>query len=339
MSYRAALARRRVLVTGAGGSVGAELCRQILDAGPERLVLLGHGEHSLFLLQRELSGRAAGGVLSTMVADIRNAARIRRIFREEHPEVVLHAAAHKHVPLMEANVAEAVTNNVLGTWTLLEALEPFADAKFLLLSTDKAVRPTSVMGATKQLAEGLVRVVARRDGRPYAAIRFGNVLGSRGSVVPVLAEQIARGGPVTLTDPAMRRYFIEPGTAAELVLAAAALMGGGELFVTVMGEVMPIRELAEAMIRAAGKVPVRDITIQYVGKRPGEKVDEEPFFDPAMTDATSDERLRLARDTVPTVEWLSGLQALVEAAVREASESDLRVGLRGLVRGGQGGLA
>lgn len=339
MSHGAAFARRRVLVTGAGGSVGAEMCRQILDAGPERLILLGHGEHSLFLIERELSGRAGGGVLSAVVADIRNAARIGRILREERPDVVLHAAAHKHVPLMEANVAEAVTNNILGTWALLEALEPFADAKLLLLSTDKAVRPTSVMGATKQLAEGLVRLVARRDGRPYAAIRFGNVLGSRGSVVPVLAEQIARGGPVTLTDPAMRRYFIAPGTAAELVLAAAALMGGGELFVTVMGDVMPIRDLAEAMIREAGKGPGRDITIQYVGRRPGEKVDEEPFFDPATTDPTADDRLRLARDPVPPIEWLSGLQALVEAAVREDSESDLRVRLRGLVREGQGGLA
>jgi FlaA1/EpsC-like NDP-sugar epimerase len=325
-----------VLVTGAGGSVGAELCRQVLDAGPERLVLLGHGEHSLFLIQRELRDRSAPGVLATVVADIRNAARIDRVIREEQPDVVLHAAAHKHVPLMEENVAEAVTNNVQGTWVLLDALRPFPDATFLLLSTDKAVRPASVMGASKQLAEGLVRVVARRDGRRYAAIRFGNVLGSRGSLVPIVEEQIRRGGPVTLTDPAMRRYFIGPVEAAGVVLRAASIARGGELFVSVMGEVTPIPALVEDIIRAAGKVPGRDIAIEFVGIRPGEKVDEEPFFAPATTDPTGDERLRLARDTVPAEEWLSGLRDLVDAAAREEGEAALRVRLGGLVQGWQG---
>ncbi|HSR15980.1 MAG TPA: polysaccharide biosynthesis protein [Gemmatimonadales bacterium] len=317
-------------MTGAGGSVGTELSRQLLDAGPERLVLLGHGEHSLFTLQQELAPRAAPGVLETVVADIRHGSRIGRILREERPDLVLHAAAHKHVPLMEHNVAEAITNNVLGTWVVLEAVTAVPSCALLLLSTDKAVRPASVMGATKQLAEGLVRHMAWVEGRRYAAIRFGNVLGSRGSVVPILAEQIRCGGPVTLTHPGMRRYFLGPDEAARLVLEAALLMEGGELFATVMGEPVSITELAERMIRTAGLEPGKDVAIEFRGIRPGEKVDEEPFFAAASTDPTDHPRLRLSRDPVPSAEWVAALRVLAEAAWAEAEEGRLLGELRRL---------
>jgi len=332
LSLAEAIGGRRVLVTGAGGSVGAECCRQLLAAGPERLVLLGHGEHSLFVLQHELGPAASRGVLAVVVADVRNRRRIDRVLGAERPHLVIHAAAHKHVPLMEENVPEAITNNILGTWALLDAAGSLPDCGVLLLSTDKAVRPASVMGATKQLAEGLVRHRAVEGPHRCAAIRFGNVLGSRGSVVPLLAEQIRRGGPVTLTDPGMRRYFLEVDEAAGLVLAAADVMRGGELFATVMGEAVFIRDLAERMIRSAGLEPGRDIAVEYRGIRPGEKVDEEPFFAEERTDPAPHPRLRLCRDPVPPDAWIAELRELVTAAELERDDLVLREGIRRLSR-------
>ncbi len=283
---------KRVLVTGAGGSIGAELCRQIIRFKPSELILLGHGENSIFEIFNELralsspsSKRPKGApsaacTVHPVIADIRDAARLEAIFASYRPEIVFHAAAHKHVPLMEMNVQDAVTNNVLGTRTLVTASVAAGVQRFVLISTDKAVRPTSVMGATKRVAEMIVQEAAVRTGWAYVAVRFGNVLGSRGSVVPFFQKQIANGGPVTVTHPEMRRYFMTIPEAVQLVLQAAAMGKGGEIFVLDMGEPVRILDLARDLIRLSGLEPERDIEIRFTGVRPGEKLFEE-LFDPA----------------------------------------------------------
>ncbi len=283
---------KRVLVTGAGGSIGAELCRQIIGFEPAQLVLLGHGENSIFHIYNELqatgsrlkelsdSPRPVTCAVHPVIADIRDADRLAAVFAAYRPEIVFHAAAHKHVPLMEINVEDAITNNVLGTRTLVEASIAAGVQHFVLISTDKAVRPSSVMGATKRVAEMIVQDAATRTGRAYVAVRFGNVLGSRGSVVPLFQQQIANGGPVTVTHPEMRRYFMTIPEAVQLVLQAAALGQGGEIFVLDMGEPVRIVDLAKDLIRLSGMEPERDIEIRFTGMRPGEKLYEE-LFDPA----------------------------------------------------------
>ena len=274
------VAGRRVLVTGAGGSIGAELCRQIARSAPARLTVLGHGENSLFLIEQELRRRWPGLALTLAVADIRDRSRMGSVFRLAAPQVVFHAAAHKHVPLMETNRDEAVTNNVGGTRLLLELSERAGVERFVLISSDKAVNPTNVMGATKRVAERLVQAAARRSGQPYVAVRFGNVLGSRGSVVPIFREQIARGGPVTLTHPDVKRYFMTIPEAVQLVLQAATLAGSecrGGVFVLDMGEPIRIADLARDLIELSGRQVGRDIEIVYTGLRPGEKLFEELF--------------------------------------------------------------
>ena len=299
----AALIRgRRVLVTGAGGSIGSELCRQIVRCEPAELIILGHGENSIFDIQNELeAGTDAcdAGVearnwqeasrpqhpatsitrprITPVIADIRDADRLAAMFAAHRPEIVFHAAAHKHVPLMEDNVEDAVTNNVLGTRRLVEASIAAGVEHFVLVSTDKAVNPSSVMGATKRVAELIVQEAARRTGRAFVAVRFGNVLGSRGSVVPFFQRQIAAGGPVTVTHPEVKRYFMTIPEAVQLVLQAAALGCGGEIFVLDMGEPVRIVDLARDLIRLSGLEPDRDIEIRYTGLRPGEKLFEELF--------------------------------------------------------------
>jgi len=292
---------KRVLVTGAGGSIGAELCRQIIRFEPTELILLGHGENSIFDIYNQLragtqSESAAAKSLrnprsgswdpqssvTPVIADIRDADRLAAVFSRHKPEIVFHAAAHKHVPLMEMNVADAVTNNVLGTQALVAASVAAGAQHFVLISTDKAVRPSSVMGATKRVAEMIVQDAATRAGRAYVAVRFGNVLGSRGSVVPVFQQQIAAGGPVTVTHPEMRRYFMTIPEAVQLVLQAAALGKGGEVFVLDMGEPVRIVDLAKDLIRLSGLEPERDIEIRFTGVRSGEKLYEE-LFDPIET--------------------------------------------------------
>ena len=268
-----------VLVTGAGGSIGSELSRQIAAFGPRRLLLLGHGENSVYNILAELQERCPGLSVQPFIADIRDLQRLTAIFARHRPEVIFHAAAHKHVPLMEANVAEAVTNNVFGTRNLLQAAEVCGVARLVLVSTDKAVDPVNVMGATKRLAELLVQDAARRTGRAYVAVRFGNVLGSRGSVVPLFQHQIARGGPVTITHPEMQRYFMTIPEAVQLVIQAAALGRGGEIFVLDMGEQVRVVDLAAELIRLSGLQPGRDIEIAFTGPRPGEKLSEKLFGD------------------------------------------------------------
>jgi FlaA1/EpsC-like NDP-sugar epimerase len=269
---------RTVLVTGAGGSIGSELCRQIAHLKPALLVILDHSENQVFEIEGELRRRYPSLKVAPVIADIRDDQRIRRTFERFRPFAVFHAAAHKHVPLMEENLVEAVTNNVLGTRTVVDAATECGVTHFVLISTDKAVRPTSVMGATKRLAELLVRAAAAREKRHYVAVRFGNVLGSRGSVVPTFMEQIERGGPVTVTHPDMRRFFMTIPEAVQLVLQAGALGAGGELFVLDMGDPVKIVDLARDLIRLSGLEEGLDIEIRYTGIRPGEKLYEEVLF-------------------------------------------------------------
>ena len=266
-----------VLVTGAGGSIGAELCRQIALYRPRRLLLLGHGENSIYHVALELRERFPRLTAQPLIADVRDYERLMAIFTRHRPEVVFHAAAHKHVPLMEANVAEAVMNNVFGTRCLLEASETSGVARFVLVSTDKAVNPVNVMGATKRIAELLVQDVARRTGRAYVDVRFGNVLGSRGSVVPLFQRQIAAGGPVTVTHPEMCRFFMTIPEAVQLIIQAAALGQGGEIFVLDMGEPVRVVDLATELIRLSGLEAGRDVEIVFTGPRPGEKLNEALF--------------------------------------------------------------
>ncbi len=269
------LSGRRVLVTGAGGSIGSELCRQIARWMPASLLLLGHGENSIFETLLEIEENFPSLPLIPIIADIRDLDRLNIIFDETRPQVVFHTAAHKHVPLMEVNVEEAITNNVIGTRNVVEAALNFGVERLVMISTDKAIRPSSVYGATKRLAELLVLDAANRSGLPYSVVRFGNVLGSRGSVVPLFKRQIAHGGPVTVTHPEMKRYFMTIPEAVHLVLQAFSMGQGGEVFVLNMGEQVRILDLAEDLIRLSGLEPYKDIDIVFTGIRPGEKLSEE----------------------------------------------------------------
>lgn len=277
-SVEAMLRNCRVLVTGAGGSIGGELCRQIANCSPEALILVGHGENSIFGIANELIQVWPDLPIETVIADVRDLGRLHQVFLTHRPETIFHAAAHKHVPLMESNVAEAVTNNVQGTANLLHLAEAHRVGRFVLVSTDKAVNPSSVMGATKRVAELLLQASARRSKRPYVAVRFGNVLDSRGSVVPLFRTQISRGGPVTITHPEVHRYFMTIPEAVQLVLQASALGQGGEVFALDMGEPIRIVDLARDLIHLSGLEVGEDIDIVYTGLRPGEKLSEEVFL-------------------------------------------------------------
>jgi FlaA1/EpsC-like NDP-sugar epimerase len=269
------LSGRRVLITGAGGSIGRELCRQVARWGPSELVLLGHGENSIHETMLELQEDYPTLPIHPLIADIRDIDRLDIVFEDHHPQVVFHTAAHKHVPLMEVNIEEAVTNNILGTRNLIEVCLNDGVEQFVMISTDKAIRPTSVYGATKRLSELLVLDAANRSGLAYCVVRFGNVLGSRGSVIPRFKRQISHGGPITITHPDMERFFMTIPEAVHLVLQAAVMCKGGEVFVLKMGEPVRILELAEDLIRLSGLEPYKDIDIVFTGIRPGEKLTEE----------------------------------------------------------------
>ena len=269
------LSGRRVLITGAGGSIGRELCRQVARWRPSELILLGHGENSIFATLLELEEVYPGLPIHPMIADVRNLDRLSTIFGNHMPHMVFHAAAHKHVPLMEVNVEEAITNNVIGTRNVVDVSLSYDVERLVMISSDKAIRPLSVMGATKRMAEMLVLDAAHRPGLAFSAVRFGNVLGSRGSVVPLFKRQILRGGPVTVTHPDMKRYFMTIPEAVHLVLQASAMGEGGEVFVLKMGEQIRILQLAEDLIRLSGLEPGKDIEIVFTGIRPGEKLSED----------------------------------------------------------------
>lgn len=268
------LTDKTILVTGAGGSIGSEICRQVLKFSPEKLILVGHGENSIYTIHMELIQRYPEIEITPMIADVQDRDRILEIMKRYTPAVVYHAAAHKHVPLMEYNPREAFKNNVLGTKNVAEAAHAAGVEKFVLVSTDKAVNPPNVMGATKRFAEMVIQDLATRSNTVFAAVRFGNVLGSRGSVVPLFKQQILAGGPVTVTHPGMTRYFMTIPEASRLVLQAGTLAQGGEVFVLDMGEPVKIVDLARNLIQLSGYTE-EEIGIEFSGIRPGEKMYEE----------------------------------------------------------------
>ncbi len=323
----ASFSGKRVLVTGAGGSIGREICRQVARWNPSELVLLGHGENSIFESLLELSGNFPSLTIHPVIADVRDAERIQEMFKVHRPQVVFHAAAHKHVPLMEANVEEAVTNNVLGTRNVVAAADRHGVERLVLISTDKAVRPVSIMGATKRLAEMIVLDAAHRNKRVYSVVRFGNVLGSRGSVVPLFKNQIARGGPVTVTHPDMHRYFMIIPEAVHLVMQAAAMGAGGEVFMLNMGQQVRILDLAEDLIRLSGLEPYRDIEITFSGIRPGEKLREDLWEDGVQFDATQHSEIYRAVDEekVDGAQLAPVLDELINLAHHSQTENLIRL--------------
>ncbi len=314
----------RVMVTGAGGSIGSELCRQISRCSPETLILVGHGENSVFAIANELQWQWPDLSIEQVIADVRDLDRLSQVFDAFHPDTVFHAAAHKHVPLMESNAADAVTNNVKGTVNLLRMAEAHKVGRFVFISTDKAVNPSSVMGATKRVAELLVQDSASSSGLPYVAVRFGNVLGSSGSVVPLFREQISRGGPVTLTHPEVCRYFMTIPEAVQLVLQAAALGEGAEVFVLDMGAPIRIEDLAKDLIELSGLELGRDVDIVYTGLRPGEKMFEELTVSGEEYVATRHEKIVRTLNGASSIEDPSALWNSVDELIRLAGEGNAR---------------
>ena len=308
-----------VMVTGAGGSIGSELCRQIVKFNPKILICLDISEFSLYQLEQELSGQKLPSRLIYVTTDVKNKTRLASLLAEYKPSVVFHAAAYKHVPMMETgNVWEALSNNVIGTHTLAQTCKEAGVAKFVLISTDKAVNPTNVMGASKRLAEmvcqGLQDNLAESaTGTRFVIVRFGNVLGSSGSVIPKFREQIAKGGPITITHPEITRYFMSIPEAAQLVMQAGLMGKGGEIFVLDMGEPVKIASLAADMIRLSGLQP-DEIKIEYVGLRPGEKLYEELLADDELTMPTPHEKLRIARARNSDAAWVKRLLKWIDGA-------------------------
>ena len=295
---------RVVLVTGAGGSIGSEICRQVKRLPVRRLIMLERDENSVFELGAQLQGSVSGADIVPVLEDIQDKTRIRRVFQRYRPQVVLHAAAYKHVPVMEKNCSQAVLNNVIGTRELLEASIEFESERFLMISTDKAVRPSSVMGASKRIAEMVVQRWAADPSRHVktrcACVRFGNVLGSRGSVVPIFLRQIEAGGPVTITDEEMTRYFMTIPEAVQLVLQAASLGSDGSVYMLDMGDPVRIIDLARKLIEFSGLQPGKDIEIQCVGRRPGEKISEQLWSEDAMVTSTDFPRvMKVHPDVIP----------------------------------------
>ena len=300
----------RILVTGAGGSIGSELCRQISRFSPEILLLLGRGENSIYEIDLELSLNYPAVRKKAIIADVRDRMKMERIFREYRPTVIFHAAAHKHVPLMEDAPDEAIKNNIFGTKNLAELADKYRAKRFVLISTDKAVNPASVMGATKRVAEKIVQYMAVHSKTKYCAVRFGNVLGSRGSVVPLFQKQIAAGGPVTITHPEMTRYFMTIPEAVSLVIQAGAMEENGEIFILDMGEPVRIVDLARDLIRLSGLEPEKDIKIEYCGVRPGEKIYEELLTAEEGITTTKHERIYVSRPR--SMNWVQFQKDLLE---------------------------
>ena len=326
------LAGKRVVVTGAGGSIGSELCRQIAAAGPSSLVLLDHHENGLFHIHNELAKGAAAVAMHPVVADITDAHRIDQVFNSLRPQVVFHAAAHKHVPLMEDNPCEAVKNNILGTRLVAEAAHKWGVERFVLISTDKAVNPTSVMGATKRVAEMVVESLSRSTTTRFAAVRFGNVLASNGSVVPTFLSQIANGGPVTVTHPEMRRFFMLIPEAVQLVLHAGALSDRAPLFVLEMGEQVKVVDMARDLIRLSGYVPDKDIAIEFTGIRPGEKLFEELTGDEERAEPSSIQKILRVHTAAPLNQTeLTEAITRLEALALDGRDAEVMRELRALV--------
>jgi FlaA1/EpsC-like NDP-sugar epimerase len=315
---------KRVLVTGAGGSIGSELCRQIARYHPATLILFERYENGLFALDLELRGQYPGVTIVPAIGDVTVPERVAEVLQQTDPELVFHAAAHKHVPLMELNPKEAVRNNVLGTKTVAEASLASGVNRFVLISTDKAVNPTSVMGATKRVAEDLLQSLSHKGQTKFTVVRFGNVLGSNGSVVPLFADQIRKGGPVTVTHPEIKRFFMTIPEAVQLVLQASLLGQGGEVFVLDMGEQVKVVDLARNMIVLSGLVPDQDIQIVYSGLRPGEKLYEELFEETEHVEPTAHAKIRRAISaSAVQLDRLDTAITHLEAAVSHGDDDEL----------------
>lgn len=316
-----------VLVTGAGGSIGSELCRQIVRFSPAKLILTGHGENSIFDIEQELKEYP----VVTEIIDIKDSVKVNLIFEKYKPSLVFHAAAHKHVPLMEGNPEEALKNNILGTNNLAQAADKTGVKTFVLISTDKAVNPTSVMGASKRIAEMVIQDFDRRSQTKFVAVRFGNVLGSRGSVIPTFKKQISAGGPVTVTDPNMTRYFMTIPEASQLVIQAGAMALGGEIFILDMGKPVKIVNLAKDLIRLSGLEVDKDIKIVFTGIRPGEKLFEELLTSEEGTSATKHKRIFVARPNHINTEDIAGILKTIRERGSYLSKEEIEAAIRKLI--------
>jgi FlaA1/EpsC-like NDP-sugar epimerase len=319
------LARKTVLVTGAGGSIGAELCRQIARVGAGRIILVDHSEPALFDIERELVGERGFSAALPVLADVGNRTKLRQIFEKFRPDVVFHAAAYKHVPLLEANPLEAVRNNVLTTKTLVDVAVEFETKRFVLVSTDKAAQPKNLLGQSKAIGEWIVQAYGSRADLPtrFVAVRFGNVLGSSGSVIPIFRRQIERGGPVTVTHKEMTRYFMTIPEAVSLIVQAGAMGGRGHVYVLDMGEPVSIYELAENMIRLSGKEPERDVAIRITGVRPGEKLHEVLWNDDESAEATAHPKILAASQAPIDADWLEAELRELDRLVEEGETLEL----------------
>ena len=322
---------RTVLVTGAGGSIGSELCRQIARFQPRQLVLAEQAENSLFYIHREMRKSFPDLLLVPYIVDITDRKRLDTLFSELRPELVLHAAAHKHVPMMEWNPGEAIKNNVGGTRALVEAAHEAGVKRFVMISTDKAVNPTSVMGCSKRVAELYVQAMAQNSSTVFVTVRFGNVLGSAGSVIPLFKDQIAKGGPVTVTHPDMVRYFMTIPEAAQLVVQACSMGTAGEIFILDMGEPVPIVKLAEDLISLSGLKPHEDIEVKFTGTRPGEKLFEELAIDTENASKTRHPKIYVGKSQPENlIEVRAKVDALLAKADKEGAR-DLRKALNAVV--------
>jgi FlaA1/EpsC-like NDP-sugar epimerase len=310
-----------VLVTGGGGSIGSELCRQIAANGVKRLIIFDIYENNAYEIQQELRQKYPNLDLVVLIGSVRNGRKVNSVFAQYRPDIVYHAAAHKHVPLMEDSPNEAIKNNVFGTYKVALAADCYGTEKFILISTDKAVNPTNIMGASKRMCEMIVQVFHRRSKTDYVAVRFGNVLGSNGSVIPLFKKQIEAGGPVTVTHPDIIRYFMTIPEAVSLVLKAGADAKGGEIFVLDMGDPVRIADLAKNLIRLSGYRLGEDIEIQYSGLRPGEKLYEELLMDEEGLQSTEDEKIYIGQPIeFDEKEFLKDLEELYEAAYGESEK-------------------
>lgn len=319
-----------ILVTGAGGSIGSELCRQIAAHHPEQLILLDIYENSVYEIQQELLRKYPDLNQVVLIASVRNTVRIEKIFETYHPDIVYHAAAHKHVPLMETSPNEAIKNNVFGTYKTAQAAAKCGVKKFVLISTDKAVNPTNIMGASKRICEMVIQMMNHTTDTNFVAVRFGNVLGSNGSVIPLFKQQIAAGGPVTVTDPNIIRYFMTIPEAVSLVLQAGAYAQGGEIFVLNMGEPVKILDLATNLIKLSGYKPGEDIEIQFTGLRPGEKMYEELLMNEEGLKETANKMIFIGRPIeFDEEEFRRQLEVLEQEAMNE--DGDIRAEVRKIV--------
>ena len=310
-----------VMVTGGGGSIGSELCRQIATANPKQLIIFDIYENNAYEIQQELLRTHKNLNMITLIGSVRNTNRINEVMEKYHPDIVYHAAAHKHVPLMEDSPNEAIKNNVIGTYKTAQAAVAYGVKKFVLISTDKAVNPTNIMGASKRLCEMVVQMMNRRTSTDFVAVRFGNVLGSNGSVIPLFKKQIAEGGPVTVTDKNIIRYFMTIPEAVSLVLQASYYAKGGEIFVLDMGDPVRIDDMARNLIRLSGFEPDVDIPIVYTGLRPGEKLYEELLMDEEGLQSTENELIHIGHPIEMDDDWfMEKLDELDEASKQESGE-------------------